>query len=171
MKQSKRSRFLGLLGFWTSPIIRYSIEHNLLETGSVPRTLCSLEYWKIDEVQKPSVLQSQYISLSMMIRMINNMRFDILWDVTSVQFGRQVPTLKPAIPIFKVEQQADRIKVIRPGEYSPLQGTDTSIVGPLSFPLWDVVALETPTNTYHHFLCLCGWSVGPEKGRICTVDN
>jgi hypothetical protein len=37
--------------------------------------------------------------------------------------------------------------------------------------LWDVVALETPTNTYHHFLCLCGWSVGPEKGRICTVEN
>jgi hypothetical protein len=41
----------------------------------------------------------------------------------------------------------------------------------LYYKLWDVVALETPTNTYHHFLCLCGWSVGPEKGRICTVDN
>jgi hypothetical protein len=40
--------------FRSLAIIQYFKEHDVLETGSVSKMLCSLEYWTIDKVQKPS---------------------------------------------------------------------------------------------------------------------
>jgi hypothetical protein len=46
----------GRLGFWTWPVVRYSTEQNVSERDQVCKTLCSLEYQKMDKVKNSVIL-------------------------------------------------------------------------------------------------------------------